>query len=125
MVKRPGKKDTAKESGSSAEDNSHYGKAFRIASEREKVRDDLSKAKSSWTRKRLSKEIREKDAKLDALAERDRAMTRLLAEYQRRRDPYLEPKGEIKKWLRGERDDLGTYAQSPEGAPCVITAPSA
>jgi hypothetical protein len=111
MAKQRGKPDLVKPIQLSADDNSHYAKAFKIAWKIEDARDKLSRATSSAARNLHRKTVREETPKLDELIARDRSMTRALAEFLRRHNPQLDAEAEMIKWLRGEGAELGTYTE--------------
>jgi hypothetical protein len=100
-----------KPNGKGGEDNSHYSKAFTAAAKRDDTRDKLSRATSSGARNLHSKVLRQEDAKLEGLTDKDRMTTLVLEAYRRRNNPQLDAESEMKKWLRGESDELGTYTE--------------
>jgi hypothetical protein len=62
-------------------DNTHYGKAFEASSKLSEAEKSLAKAITPLVRKQHEKPVRDLNAKLERLTERDRETTRLLAEY--------------------------------------------
>jgi hypothetical protein len=111
MTGRRGKTDGTKAAGPTDGDNSHYAKAFKAAAKVVEAREKLRTATSTAMRTIQHRTIRKQSPKFEDLTNRDRAMTRLLAAFLRRTNPHLDAEGEIKRWLRGETDDMGTYAE--------------
>lgn len=75
------------------EDTTHFDKAFEASCKLREAESRLAEDNlSSGTRKRLNKTIRDETATLENLTERDREMTRLLAQY------FREYPGEMKSY---------------------------
>ena len=92
------------------EDNSHLGRAFKLAQELLSAQDKSAAAKSSAMRAIQNRTVRKASAKLEKLVARDHAITIILAAFMRRDIPDLDAEGEMKRWLGGGGTDLGPYS---------------
>jgi hypothetical protein len=90
-------------------DKTPFGKAFKASGELLEAESRLAKDElSSATRTRLNKTVRDQTDKLENLTERDRLMTRLLAQYRRQYPGEMESYRHFHEWCtnQGELNDL-------------------